>query len=476
MDSENGKRAFDARQRVVAALLRHPEGLARQTLAGAAQVPPATLGAMLGRGGKSELGAIVVEAKAERAAAGGGPRPNIVRLREALCVAGVEIGHGHVRVGIAGLDGKLLADSNDSRYDEKVMPVFGERRHTLNWIAGGMGEEGALPRRLSDVFEAQVRRGAWPQDERPMVLGVGVSVAGPVDPHDGRLVCARPSRGLPLSAEEGTIACADWDGESAGQGLRDRLRGGDGSERFGWTMSRFRSASAAELCARAELRGGVIEPADLAIFIKWTGTVSAAVMLAGRLVVGARGLAGGFSMHSPRRDGRRNGGGKELPFGAAIGVRRIAKELCKELGIEQWEKDSGVLLRDFFRMQVLGVAHGQAEGFGAEAAARVKAALGEAASALGEVLAPTVEMLDLSKVVVGGGVFRPGDWPLVGEPLSEGMRASLTVPGKTPDVVLAEHSEHPALCGAIASRLDPAEAVPALLRACGATSEYEHVP
>lgn len=461
---------FDARQRVLAAMVRHPAGLTRQALASAAEVPPATLGVMLRGGGESDLSMVIVETKAERAAPGGGPRPNIVRLRQGVCVAGVEIGHGHVRVGVARLDGKLLPDSNGRYYDEVVMPVFRERRHTLNWIAGGVdGELGALPRRLSNVFAEQVRQEKWPALEKPLVLGVGVSVAGPVDPHDGRLVCARPARGSLLTEEEGTIACADWDGESAGKGLRDRLRGGDRSERFGWMLSRFRSASASELCARAELHSGTITPSDFAIFVKWTGNVSAAVVLAGDVFVGARGLAGGFSMHSAPGTEDENGNEGEpedLPLGIAIGIRRLSGELCGTLGIEPRKSDSEVLLRDFFRAQILSVANRQADGFNGSEAATVRARLGKAAASLGEALAPAVEMLDLSKVIVGGGVFRSGDWPIIGEPLSEGIRARLIVPGKAPEVVLAEHTEHPALCGAIASRLDLNETIPTLLDAC----------
>lgn len=471
MRREERRVSSDARYRVLSALVGHPLGLTRQALASAADVPAATLATILRGPDGQDLSALIVEAKAERAAPGGGPRPKIVRLREGICVAGVEIGHGHIRVGIAGLDGRLWPDAQGRHYDQLVMPVFKERRATLNWIAGGLeGERGALSQRLARVFAERTKNDAESSLKKPLVVGVGISVAGPVDPQDGRLVCVRPADGL-IKDEEGSIACADWDGESAGKGLRDRLRGADRTEMFGWTLSHFRSDSASELCAKAELSRGVLSDTDFAIFVKWTGNVSAAVVLGGEVFAGSRGLAGGFPMHSPTVPAD-NGmddleTSKRLPLGIAVGIHRLGEEIGRALGLRTRRTDE--LFRDYFRAEILSISRGERDGFGSPEMALVNACLGQAGTLLGKTLAPTVDMLDPSKVVIGGGIFERQDW-IVAEFLSEGMRRKVTAPGKAPDVELAAHVEHPALDGAIASRLHPRDVVPVLLEACDAIS------
>lgn len=466
MSNLEGTEYPDAHARVLRSLVRHPRGLARQELAHASGVPTTTLAGLLQ--GEGSLEGLVVEEKAQRASGGGGPRPKIVRLRDGLCVAGVEIGHGHARIAIAGLDGRLWADADGRYFDETVMPVFRQRRHTLNWIAGGQdGEPGRLAQRLKHVHAERFAGGDGSGLEKPFVLGVGISVAAPVDPHDGRLVCVRPAEGLILNEEEGSIACADWDGESAGQGLRDRLLGRSEEERFGWSLTNFRSDSASELCAKAELSGGELSESDFAILVKWTGSVSAAVVLNGHVVVGSRGLAGGFPLHSKL-------GGEDdstrLPLGVEVGIRRLRKQIGRELGLR--EKRDNELLRDYFREEILSIARG--ERLGSEEREAVMGHLRRAATLLGENLAPTVDMLDPSKVVIGGGVFERRDWPLVAEPLSEGIREKIAARGKAPEVALARYQDYPALRGAIVSRLDAAQLISTLLRAC--TEESSMVP
>jgi predicted NBD/HSP70 family sugar kinase len=343
------------------------------------------------------------------------------------------------------------------------MPVYKQRRQTLNWIAGGPdGEPGRLLRRLKHVYSERAAHLNGSALEKPFVLAVGISVAAPVDPADGRLVAARPADGLILKEEEGSIACADWDGESASKGLRDRLLGSDLYERFGWSQTSFHSDSASELCARAELRGGELSEADVAIFVKWTGNVSAAVVLHGHIVAGSRGLAGSLPLHSQSSG---SGGGKEpgrLPLGIEVGIRRLHEEIGEELGLRKRRGDE--LLRDYFRDEILSIARG--EKLGREERAHVISRLRDAAALVGENLAPAVDMLDPSKVVIGGGVFEKRDWPIIAEPLSDGIRREIAVSGKTPDVTLARYQDYPALRGAIASRLETDLLVDDLLRAC----------
>jgi hypothetical protein len=344
---------------ILEALLRNPAGLTRQRLAAELGLPPSTVATLLRGDQGHELSGVVVETKAEHAAPGGGPKPKILRLREGICIAGVEIGHGHVRIGIAGLDGRLLpakGDRDGFHYAQCARAVFRERLKTLNWIAGEPGgEPGALPQRLTSVFEESglESEGAL---EKPLVLAVGVSVAGSVDPGDGRLLCARSL--LSTSPEEASIACGDWNGESAGTGLRDRLQTGDQAELLGWTASRFRSIGAANLCAQAELHDGELRDVNDAIFVKWTGEISAAVVVRGSVYTGSRGLAGGLPPHAwgEAHDvefGRPEPHGE--PLSVAAGIRRLANAIRDEFRLRPQTENE--LLRDYFRSEILSTVN-----------------------------------------------------------------------------------------------------------------------
>lgn len=477
----------DPRKSLLAALLRHPEGLTRHALEAETGLAHNAITALLrGDDGLNSTG-LIVETKADRAAPGGGPKPRILRLRDGICFAGVEIGHGHVRIGIAGLDGELLptvpAPPGSAHYAARISPIFKQRLETLKWIAGTPGDEpGALPRRLSEVFvsgggESEIRL------PRPLVLGVGVSVAGAVDPESGRLICAQPivppwlrkAKEGEDEDESGSIACVDWNGESAGKGLRDRLRGGDHSELLGWACH-FRTASAANMCAQAELHDGVLAGFEDAIFVKWTGEVSAAVVIRGEVYPGSRGLAGAFPSHFDHEDregdeDKDDENSKSIEHGQSsetlselAGIRRITADLRQELGLRK--KKSTELLRDYFRTEILEIAHGDR---GTKEQTRiVNARLKKEALRLGRALAPTVDMLNPARIVIGGGAFQGRDWPIVAEYLLEGLREEVAAPSEVPAVELARHTDHPALHGAIVSRRAEVAAVDALAEAADA--------
>jgi predicted NBD/HSP70 family sugar kinase len=475
------------RKSLLAALLRHPEGLTRHALEAESGLAHNAITALLrGDDGLNATG-LIVETKADRAAPGGGPKPRILRLRDGICFAGVEIGHGHVRIGIAGLDGELLTAApkppGSVHYAARISPIFKQRLETLKWIAGTPGDEpGALPRRLSEVFSSD-SGDSETSLPRPLVLGVGVSVAGAVDPESGRLICAQPIvppwLRKPKEGEDedesGSIACVDWNGESAGKGLRDRLRGGDHSELLDWACH-FRTASAANMCAQAELHDGVLAGFQDAIFVKWTGEVSASVVIRGEVYPGSRGLAGGFPSHAYRR---RAGKGQDIENGPPsetlselAGIRRIAADLRRELRLRKKEKSE--LLRDYFRTEILSIAHGDR---GTKEQTRVvNDRLRAEASRLGKALAPTVDMLNPARIVIGGGAFQSRDWPIVAEYLLEGLREEVAAPSEVPAVELARHTDHPALHGAIVSRRAEVAAVDALAEAADALLKRSAAP
>jgi hypothetical protein len=80
-------------------------------------------------------------------------------------------------------------------------------------------------------------------------------------------------------------------------------------------------------------------------------------------------------------------------------------------------------------------------------------------------------MLNPARIILGGGAFEPRDWPIVAEHLLEGIRQHIVAPGETPRVELATHTDHPALHGAVISRLDIEKLAPQLLEASEAIAQ-----
>ena len=116
-----------------------------------------------------------------------------------------------------------------------------------------------------------------------------------------------------------------------------------------------------------------------------------------------------------------------------------------------------------FRSEILSIAHG--ERGTKKQMATVKGQLENAAKLLGEALAPSVDMLNPARIILGGGAFEPRDWPLVAVHLQEGIRQNIVAPAEAPRVELAAHTDHPALYGAVISRLDVEKLAPQLLKA-----------
>lgn len=415
---------------------------------------------------------LVVEEQAGEASSDGGPRPWLAKINSyGLYVACVEVAHGHARCGIADVFGRLLpADTSEASehgycYDERVgTSVRDDPTSTLDWI------QEKLTERVAAVFAYEHERmakvaakRAWLLRERPAVVSAGISAAGPVDPRNGKLRCANPRDGAGFS-------CGAWRGTSIGQSLEARL--GESEE---WEHCDFYTENDANLCAAAELHAGVLRDHAHAIVAKWTGGVGGAVVLNGEVYVGSEGFAGEFGQSQSAQTP------SDLTLGQRVGIaaisRRLRPEAYAEFRAGGCEEE---LLRDWFVDNVLALArdgspvppeekeaqqrtHQENRGDDPQKIGTPREELRRAAAELGVALVPHVDMLNPQVIVISGGVFTNKDRALITEPMMDSLRGKTShFSSSEVDVIFGDHELHPALDGAVASRLaDPA--FPALL-------------
>jgi predicted NBD/HSP70 family sugar kinase len=482
-------------EKLVRELLLHREGLTRQVIANRTELAPNTIASLLKHNMLRETG-LVVEEREGKAGARGGPRRRRARINSfGLYVACVEVAHGHVRCGVSDVFGRLLPACDDEEAGRK--PCYAQRvgkdarddpPATLDFI------EKALCERVDSVFayhRRQIRKRAhesgWVLRDAPTVVSVGISAAGPVDPRDGKLRCANPH-------DDSGFSCGAWRGTSIGHSLKARF------ELREWKVRDFFTENDANLCAKAELRDGVLRRLEEraghkahAIVVKWTGGVGGAVVVNGQVYEGFEGFAGefGHSLFDPS-----DGPERDLTLGQRVGIAAISRRL-RPLAFDQFRREgskNGVLLRDWFIDNVLLLARTgedvpdkekeRQKALYKEALARggkptevetPRKELRRAARELGRALVPLVDMLNPQVIVISGGVFDSGDRSLIVDPLVKSLRDRTSpISSNEVDVAFGEHSEHPALDGAIASRLADSKFPTRLVRAASATATVAH--
>lgn len=442
---------------LVRLLLRHPEGLQRQEVARRTGLAANTIAALLKPGKQLTEAGLILEEQADQAGSDGGRRPFVARLDSCgLYLGCVEVAHGHARCGLTDIFGRLLpaGPGDNDCYDELVSPsVSTDPTGTLDWI------ERRLKARLAAVFEnerARARDGRAVR-EAPLVVSVGVSAAGPVDPRNGKLRCANPR-------DDAGFSCGPWRGTSIGSSLEDRLVGSQE-----WRHCEFYTENDANLCAIAELHGGVLRNHSHAIVVKWTGGVGGAVVLGGDVYVGAEGFAGEFG-HSHLGDDE-----EALTLGQRIGIAALSRRLrpTEYDAFRKGSDDCGLLLRDWFVEHILELARADEklpEGESERGVGTPRKEIRRAAAELGRALVPHVDMLNPEVIVITGGVFTARDRSLITDPLTNSLRANTThFSSNEVDVIFAKHYKHPALDGAIASRLTDERLPTRLLAAVCAT-------
>ncbi len=192
-----------------------------------------------------------------------GERSGTVALDpDAGIAVGVAIGHADVEVAASDLYGRIPPSKTPEGYERRAVGDGEDADATVDWVAG------AIERRV-----AELRR------SRDDVVGVGVSIAAPVDRDRGVV------RAPLFRAAVGESS--DWDL----WGVRDHLR-----RRLGWEQIPFLVDNDANLSALAEYTWGAARAREdreyrNIVYLDWSDGIGAGLILGGDLYRGV-GVAG----------------------------------------------------------------------------------------------------------------------------------------------------------------------------------------
>lgn len=301
---------------------------------------------------------------------------------------GVDIGYRQVRAAVADLHGQLLWDEPL----ELPTKLGDDAWKTLAWLAGRLRtlESDARARGASDAT----------------IMGVGVSLAGPVDRETGRLQGVWDTGG-------------DWRFNSVTAQLGDDLR---------WDAP-FIADRDANASAAAEELWGVRSGTPDIIYCKWAeGGVSAALILDHQIFHGATGLVGEMAHRLVPVDGREL---KCLPewFAKASECEHCGRKGCLETvtSLEYLSKYVDDDRIDAEGLVDLAKAYDDETHLETSVEYKARHALEAAAWCLGRVLAPLIEFVN-PKLVILGGKIGANAYPLVSSKLNEGLRAEGVTP------------------------------------------------
>ncbi|MBC7275855.1 ROK family transcriptional regulator [Nocardioides sp.] len=276
----------------------------------------------------------IVETTGAALPRGGGRPPSLLTVNGAPgTLVGVDIGHRHVRVAVADLAAKPLAE-HEIRLDADNSPIE------------------TIDRAAALVHECLAAAGIDPRTDR--VLGVGMGIPGPVDPHSGVVV---------------SPILANWIDLAPGEELARRL---------GMPVQVENDAN---LGALAEVAHGAARDVDDVIYVKASSGIGAGLILAGELFRGVTGIAGEighvrFEDNGPIcRCGNR--GCLEKAFGGSRLVELLQPAYAETLSVER----------------LLELAQ--------EGDIRVNRILDDAGRAVGRVLADLCNHLNPALIVVG---------------------------------------------------------------------------
>lgn len=187
----------------------------------------------------------IVETTGAALPRGGGRPPSLLTVNGAPgTLVGVDIGHRHVRVAVADLAAKPLAE-HKIRLDADNSPIE------------------TIDRAAALVHECLATAGIDPRTDR--ILGVGMGIPGPVDPHSGIVV---------------SPILANWIDLAPGEELARRLG------------IPVHVENDANLGALAEVVHGAARDVDDVIYVKASSGIGAGLVLAGELFRGVTGIAG----------------------------------------------------------------------------------------------------------------------------------------------------------------------------------------
>lgn len=255
-------------------------------------------------------------------------------------------------------------------------------------------------------------RSVWPKEGA--VLSVGVAAPGPIDPYKGIIFEAPNIPGwvnLPLRAELESVFPAP-----------------------------FALGNDANLAGMGEWKFGAGRGYNDIIYLTISTGIGGGVICDGRLLQGARGLAGEMGHITIIPDGPLCGCGQRghleaLASGPAIAAW-VEQEICQ--GVPS-SLPTGVV--------ITAKMVGEAAANGDELA---RAAIARAGTYLGRAIADFTHIFNPALIILGGGVSRTG--PLLLEPLQAALREHVISPSYVDDLALATAAlgDEAGLTGALA--------------------------
>lgn len=362
---------------------------------------------------------IEIEEDDEPTGKGGQPaRMYTLIIPSSAQVLSVDIGYHYLRVAACRPRGELIEIVDD---------------------VDGLGLRDSEPPEVFDRLSEIVRSYLENQNAADLV-GVGIAVAGPINPDEGMLRAG--------SAPD------PWQTVDFAKELKAR---------FPDHKLRVAVANDANLGVLAEHRLGVAKGVDDAVYVRWTAGIGVGLVLAGQPYRGARGIAGELghvvfgadsggateppSQHDDAHDQpSQNDDARNQPSqndGAADQHCDCGNESClqslagTDAIISAAKKSSHVLRvrKDEIDIRDVIAAAGKDDG--------ARGAIEQAAGYLGQTLAIVVDLLNPDLVVLGGA-FGQDDYSLVVPGIQRAMRSAAIQPAfRDARIVMATYSGRP---------------------------------
>lgn len=396
----------EAHRRILQLLVDTPGGMRQEELMDATKLARSSVSGLL-----SELSDVVEDTSQPHHLAGRPPRVHRIKSQLGI-VAGIDVGFLRVHVTLHDLEGTLLPGAFPREQRIAQDGSRGSAKRTLALAAGLIREELARP-----------ERGGAP------LVAIGVSLPGTV------------ARGAVTTSD---AALPDWHDVDVPDLLTRELHATV-------PVVLEHEANAAML---AERRWGLARTVEDAMFVEWSATISASLLIDGRIRRGHTGTAGEIGhLQLPLDGGARRALGVT---GSADIAHRPCPHCGKVMCVQQLA--GGIRMGEVLNVSSIGqgallVDHDP------KALARARAM----AHLLGRAIGVGIAVVDPAVVIVGGGA--PPHLLQIGiDEIERGARE--TAAPREPRIKLSELGSSAAIRGAAAAAVDR-QTVAFLLRALG---------
>lgn len=352
--------------RIVKLLLEHPKGLTQREISEKSELARNTVSALLSERLAPILDSITLD-PGER-----GAPPSVWFLKpDAVVALGVDIGKTHITIALIDASGELVIEPR------------------TKFLADTLRRPQSTLRIAAEMIEASLSEA----EGCGSLAGVMVGLPGVTDAGTGRMIDPESSSWQDIDVPEETEK--RWPGKNA---------------------PRVWVENDANLGALGELHRGAGRGADTLLFIKWSTGIGAGIILDGRLWRGKSGFAGELG-HLPVHPTRAEKEALRLPSAAeAMPCPICGQPRCLE-GVAGGPALAATFgAKDFHSLVRLAASSG-------DESAEVQRALKAAARLIGTAVGPTLTLLNVEKVIVGG-IGGKDAYPLVVESIERGVEAT----------------------------------------------------